>query len=106
MGGKKDVVKQEYERHPFLASVDEIVQLLGTNLETGLNDVKVQELQRKYGPNHLTGEGGVKWYTLLAKQISNAMILVSRRFSLPLLRASPSCCPREESWSASRLSCV
>ncbi|KAK2736485.1 Na+ ATPase [Myotisia sp. PD_48] len=67
---------QEYERHPFLVSADNIVQQLETNVETGLSDLKVQELQAKYGPNRLSGEGGVKWYALLGKQISNAMILV------------------------------
>ncbi|KAL1958175.1 hypothetical protein VTO42DRAFT_5030 [Malbranchea cinnamomea] len=76
MPSRKDAVKQEYDRHPFLLSVEEVTRLLDTNLETGLTDIKVQELQRKYGPNRLSGEGGVKWYTLLAKQISNAMILV------------------------------
>ena len=74
---KADAVKQEYERHPFLLPVDQIVQLLGTNLETGLTDQKVLEGQQKYGANRLSGEGGVKWYTLLLKQIANAMILVS-----------------------------
>ncbi|PGH27306.1 potassium/sodium efflux P-type ATPase, fungal-type [Polytolypa hystricis UAMH7299] len=74
---KKDVVtQQEYTPHPFLQSVDDVVQFLGTNLETGLSDAKVQEHEAHYGPNRLTGEGVVKWYALLTKQISNAMILV------------------------------
>ncbi|TPX26497.1 Na+ ATPase [Coccidioides immitis] len=69
--------KQEYERHPFLLPVDILVQYLQTNLETGLTgDARIQGLQQKYGPNRLLGEGGVKWYTLLGKQVSNAMILV------------------------------
>ncbi|KAK2788041.1 Na+ ATPase [Emmonsiellopsis sp. PD_33] len=79
MGGKdaKDGnAKQVYERHPFLCSVDELASLLHTNNETGLSDAKIPELQGRYGPNRLEGEGGVKWYTLLGKQISNAMILV------------------------------
>ena len=36
----------------------------------------MQEAQRKYGPNKLEGEGRVRWYSVLLKQISNAMILV------------------------------
>ncbi|KAI5290801.1 Na+ ATPase [Ascosphaera aggregata] len=68
---------QNYERHPFLLSVEKLAQDLGTHLEAGLQgDAKIQELQRQYGPNRLSGEGGPRWYTLLMKQISNAMILV------------------------------
>ncbi|WEW57637.1 potassium/sodium eff [Emydomyces testavorans] len=74
---KDGPTKQEYERHPFLLSVDDLVQSLHTNPETGLaGDAKIQGLQQKYGPNRLLGEGGVRWYTLLGKQISNAMIMV------------------------------
>lgn len=77
---------QEYERHPFLLNVDHLVQHLQTNLETGLTgDAKIQEFQQKYGPNRLESDGGVKWYTLLGKQVSNAMILVSLFSLLSLL---------------------
>lgn len=74
---KGGAAKQEYEQHPFLLGVDDVVSLFGTNIDTGLNDVKVQEIREKYGSNRLSSEGGAKWYTLLGKQISNAMILVS-----------------------------
>lgn len=72
--------KQGFEKHPFLMSIEETTQLLQTDIETGLSDTKVQELQQRYGPNRLEGEGGVKWYSILGKQISNAMILVSGSF--------------------------
>ncbi|PGG96331.1 potassium/sodium efflux P-type ATPase, fungal-type [Helicocarpus griseus UAMH5409] len=76
MGGSKEHAKQVYEKHPFQLSVDETTQLFNTSVEKGLTDANVQKLQAEYGPNRLSGEGGVKWYTLLGKQISNAMILV------------------------------
>ncbi|KAL1983420.1 hypothetical protein VTN96DRAFT_10326 [Rasamsonia emersonii] len=57
-------------------SVAETAQKLQTNIETGLTDVQVRELQQAFGPNKLDGEGGVRWYSILAKQVSNAMILV------------------------------
>ncbi|OJD23654.1 potassium/sodium efflux P-type ATPase, fungal-type [Blastomyces percursus] len=76
MGGSKEHAKQEYEKHPFLLSIDEVTQILNTNTETGLSDVNVVKLQEEYGPNRLHGEGAARWYTLLGKQISNAMILV------------------------------
>lgn len=70
------LTKQEYSRHPFLLSVDSILDHLTSNRETGLSLVKAQEGQRNYGPNKLKGEGKVQWYSVLLKQISNAMILV------------------------------
>lgn len=78
---KADFKNQAYERHPFLMSVEETAQQLGTNLETGLTDAKVQELQQRYGRNQLEGDSGIKWYALLGKQISNAMIMVRTFFS-------------------------
>ncbi|KAI4166140.1 MAG: hypothetical protein LQ342_000026 [Letrouitia transgressa] len=67
---------QEYPHHPFVLLIDEIYRILGTNSETGLVPIKVQGAQGQYGPNKLDGEGGVQWYSVLMKQISNAMILV------------------------------
>lgn len=76
MGKDKKAPAQVYDRHPFLLSVDEVASKLQTNLEVGLTDVKVQELQRIYGPNRLKDDGGVQWYTILMKQATNAMIMV------------------------------
>jgi magnesium-transporting ATPase (P-type) len=66
------------DRHPFLLTVEDVAQQLGTNLKTGLTARQVAELQSKYLPNELEGSGGVSWYKTLLKQISNAMILVSQ----------------------------
>ncbi|RMZ91475.1 hypothetical protein DV736_g1294, partial [Chaetothyriales sp. CBS 134916] len=67
---------QNYPRQPFLLSVDEIVSHLHTHLVSGLSSSQVKEYQEKYGENKLSGDGGVSWYSILGKQISNAMILV------------------------------
>ena len=72
----KKLIRQLYPQHPFLLPVDEISEQLGTNIETGLSRLKAQQSQRDYGPNKLKGEGAIQWYSILAKQISNAMILV------------------------------
>ncbi|KAK7547750.1 calcium-transporting ATPase 3 [Phyllosticta citricarpa] len=73
---KATVTKQVYERHPFQLSVDHLSSQLGTNVDSGLSSSQISELRQKYGENKLSGEGGVKWYTILLKQISNAMLLV------------------------------
>jgi P-type Na+/K+ transporter len=67
---------QSYPRQPFLLSVDEVLRHLGTDQDLGLSSAQVQQYRRKYGENEIEGERGVKWYSLLMKQVSNAMILV------------------------------
>ena len=74
--GKPAREPQNYTKQPFLLSVDAITSHLGTNKESGLTRLQTQQNQQKYGENKLDGEGGVKWYSILLKQISNAMILV------------------------------
>lgn len=72
----KNDASQQYQPHPFLLPPEEIYRHLGTNKDTGLTKLKAQEAQRNYGPNRLKGEGVVQWYSVLIKQVSNAMILV------------------------------
>ena len=72
----KNTTSQEYWRHPFLLPVEELFKYFETSIETGLSVLKAQEAQRNYGPNKLNGEGAVQWYSVLLKQVSNAMILV------------------------------
>ncbi|EON66813.1 hypothetical protein W97_06215 [Coniosporium apollinis CBS 100218] len=67
---------QQYEKHPFQLSVEQLASALNTNTEQGLSPAAAKEAQRKYGENMLSGQEGVKWYSVLLKQISNAMILV------------------------------
>ncbi|KAL6246452.1 potassium/sodium eff [Rhinocladiella similis] len=76
MGKEGDNAEQNFPKQPFLLSVDEILDHLQTRIESGLSSAQIQQYQDKYGPNKLTGEGGVAWYSILGKQISNAMILV------------------------------
>jgi len=66
-----------YTKHPFLTPAEEVRACLETNTETGLSKAKAAEYRTKFGDNKLTGDGGVKWYTVLGKQLANAMILVS-----------------------------
>lgn len=77
MAPKKIANKSGTDRHPFLLDVDDVVKQLGTNLETGLSSRRVAELKKQYPPNELDDGGGVAWTSILLKQVSNAMILVS-----------------------------
>lgn len=74
----------DYPKHPFRLSSEEVIHHLQVDTEAGLALAQAKELQSKYGQNKLAGEGGVKWYSVLMKQISNAMILVgaAAEFSL------------------------
>lgn len=79
----------EFPRHPFLLSIAETAQALGTDIERGLTSRQVVDLQAKYPPNELDVGGTVPWYKILTKQILNAMILV-RHTSAPFsLLSSP-----------------
>jgi len=67
----------QYSAHPFKLSIEQLTQQLNTNTETGLTRATAAEGLNKYGQNKLQSDGGVKWHTVLLKQMSNAMILVS-----------------------------
>jgi Na+-exporting ATPase len=66
------------DRHPFLLSVEDVAKQLSTNIESGLSARQVLELQRSNPPNELEGGGGVPWYKIFIKQLTNAMILVGQ----------------------------
>lgn len=76
MGKSTKKEEQNFPKQPFLLSVDEILSHLQTKKESGLTSTQAKEYQIKYGENKLDGDGGVAWYQILGKQISNAMILV------------------------------
>ena len=75
--GKTTFSPQEYSRHPFLLSSEEVFTQLETNNDTGLSELQAQQAQQRYGANKLDGDKGVQWHSVLIRQISNAMILVS-----------------------------
>ena len=74
--GKSVREEQNYSRQPFLLPINDIVNHLQTNIDSGLSSAQVKQYQDRYGANKLDGDGGIPWYALLMKQIANAMILV------------------------------
>ena len=74
----------EFPKHPFLLTIEETAQALGTSIDKGLTSTQVAELQQKYPKNELDVGGTIPWYSILTKQVLNAMIIVSR----PLVQAT------------------
>lgn len=67
----------EFSKHPFLLSVDETAKALNTDVDKGLTSAQVAQLSQQYPKNELDIGGGIAWYSILTKQILNAMIIVS-----------------------------
>ncbi|KAH7163408.1 hypothetical protein B0J13DRAFT_36453 [Dactylonectria estremocensis] len=66
----------DFPKHPFLLSIEETAQALGTDIDKGLTSIQVNELQQKYPKNELDVGGTIPWYSIMTKQILNAMIIV------------------------------
>lgn len=66
----------EFPKHPFLLNVEETAQALNTDIDKGLTTAQVTELQQKYPKNELDVGDTIPWYSILTKQILNAMIIV------------------------------
>ncbi|KAK4100910.1 potassium/sodium eff [Parathielavia hyrcaniae] len=66
----------EFPKHPFLLTVREVEQAIGTDVDKGLTSSRAAELQQTHGPNELDVGGGIAWYTIFIRQLCNAMILV------------------------------
>jgi len=66
----------EVSKHPFLLSVEEVEKELGTSIDNGLVPNQIPQLQQKYGANELDVGNTVAWYTILMRQLFNAMIMV------------------------------
>ncbi|CAM1510886.1 Fc.00g083990.m01.CDS01 [Cosmosporella sp. VM-42] len=66
----------ELPKHPFLLTVEETAQALGTSIDKGLTSTQVAQLQEKYPKNELDVGGTIPWYSILTKQVLNAMIIV------------------------------
>ncbi|KAF4459464.1 hypothetical protein FALBO_13791 [Fusarium albosuccineum] len=66
----------DYSKHPFLLTVEETEQALGTSIDKGLTSQQVAEAQQKYPKNELDVGGTIPWYKIMTKQLLNAMIIV------------------------------
>ncbi|KAF7563110.1 hypothetical protein G7046_g996 [Stylonectria norvegica] len=66
----------EFPKHPFLLTIEETAQALNTDINKGLTTAQVADCQQRYPKNELDIGGTIPWYSILTKQILNAMIIV------------------------------
>ena len=66
----------EFTQHPFLLSAEETARTLQTDMDKGLTTAQINELQQKYPKNEFDVGKTIAWYSILTKQILNAMIIV------------------------------
>ncbi|KAF9584771.1 hypothetical protein BGW38_005245 [Lunasporangiospora selenospora] len=76
MGKGKKVVDLEPETPYHTLSVDQVAQELATSTLEGLSSEEAAARLQKYGLNELQGDGGVKWYKVLWRQVANVLVCV------------------------------
>ncbi|KAG0203383.1 Na+ ATPase [Mortierella sp. GBA30] len=71
---KKIQVEQETPFHTL--SVDQVAEHYGTNFHEGLTSQEATSRLKTYGHNELQGNGGVKWYKVLWRQLANTLVVI------------------------------
>ncbi|KAF9293684.1 Na+ ATPase [Mortierella antarctica] len=75
MPRKKTIdVEPETPFHTF--TVDQVAEYYTTNTLEGLTAAEAANRLKVYGPNELQGNGGVKWYKVLWRQVANALVVI------------------------------
>ncbi|KAG0275567.1 Na+ ATPase [Linnemannia exigua] len=73
---KKKVISVEPETPFHTFSVDQVAEHYSTNTLEGLTAEEATSRLKIYGVNELQGNGGVKWYKVLWRQIANALVVI------------------------------
>ncbi|KAG0295986.1 Na+ ATPase [Linnemannia gamsii] len=73
---KKKVVNIEPETPFHTFTVDQTAEHYSTNTLEGLTSQEADDRLKIYGINELQGNGGVKWYKVLWRQIANALVVI------------------------------
>ncbi|KAF9203812.1 Na+ ATPase [Haplosporangium sp. Z 27] len=74
MGKKIIDLEPETPFHTF--TVDQVANHLGTSTLEGLSSQEASNRLESYGHNELEGDGGVKWYKVLLRQVVNVLVAV------------------------------
>jgi magnesium-transporting ATPase (P-type) len=73
--GKKTVnVEPETPFHTF--TVEQVAEHYQTSILEGLSSEEAAKRLQTYGHNELEGDGGVKWYKVLWRQVANVLVCV------------------------------
>jgi hypothetical protein len=64
--------------NPHTVDANEVAEALGVRLTSGLSTAVAKERLQKDGPNKLTSDGGITWYGVLMRQVSNSLTLVCK----------------------------
>ncbi|KAF9955145.1 Na+ ATPase [Mortierella alpina] len=73
--GKKNTVDLEPETPFHTFTVEQTEQHFSANVLEGLSSEEAAARLKKYGSNELQGNGGVKWYKVLWRQVANALVV-------------------------------
>ncbi|KAG0266756.1 Na+ ATPase [Mortierella polycephala] len=73
---KKKKINVEPETPFHTLTVDQVAEYYSTNTLEGLTSEEATKRLTIYGSNELQGNGGVKWYKVLWRQLANALIVI------------------------------
>lgn len=73
---KKKTIDVEPETPFHTFTVDQVAEYYTTNTLEGLTAAEAANRLKVYGPNELQGNGGVKWYKVLWRQVANALVVI------------------------------
>lgn len=87
MGKKTIELEPETPYHTF--TVDRVAEDLKTSILEGLTSEEAAARLKTYGLNELEGNGGVKWYKVLLRQVLNALVFVLTIAAVSRVEHSP-----------------
>ncbi|KAG0038573.1 Na+ ATPase [Podila clonocystis] len=73
---KKKTINVEPEAPFHTFTVDQVAEHYTTNTLEGLTATEAANRLKVYGANELQGNGGVKWYKVLWRQVANALVFI------------------------------
>ncbi|KAG0213726.1 Na+ ATPase [Mortierella sp. GBA30] len=73
---RKKPIDVEPETPFHTLTVDQVAEHYSTNTLDGLTSQEAANRLKIYGSNELQGNGGVKWYKVLWRQVANALVVI------------------------------
>lgn len=75
--GSEVAITIEEGNEPHTQDTATVARGLGVDTEKGLSNEEAKKRLTEEGPNSLSTGGGLKWYSVLGRQVSNSLTLVS-----------------------------